>query len=258
MFTSIGPVSLHLFAHHIAWAVLLSAGTAYVVLRRGYPARALADVLTAAMVLGVVGARLEYALLNPELFAGNLRGLITMAPGGLDWHGAVVGGLLGVWIIARLHGLPACVLLDAAAPAPPMIAFAGWTACREVGCVSGVEVETLAYYPVWLVTEGRDVFGLIAPRYDTHTFGQALAVGLVLLTALLWMTGALAARPGGCFWLVLALLSAGMAAVGTVRGDYTPMPGGLRADLYLDGVLFALAAVMLGWGLHRAPRQTLP
>ncbi len=254
MFTSIGPISLHLFAHHIAWAVLFSAGIAYYQLRDAFPTRALADALVAAVVLGVIGARVEYALLNPDVFTGNVRGLFTLTPGGLDWHGALIGAVAGLGLAARLHQMPLAALLEALTPALPLIAFAGWTACRAIGCVYGTEVETLAFYPAWQVTEGRDIFGLMAPRYDTHTFGQALALALVLLTAALWMVGAFAARPGVRFWLVMLLFSGGMAAIGTVRGDYTPTLAGVRADQGLDAVLVVFALVML----LRAARHTPP
>ncbi|MEM6530070.1 MAG: prolipoprotein diacylglyceryl transferase family protein, partial [Chloroflexota bacterium] len=244
MFTSIGRFTFHTFTLYLSMALLCSIAIALFRLRRTLPLRAVADAAVVAIVCGFALARAEYALLNADLFVGNVRGVFTMRPGGLDWHGALFGALFGVWIVAKLRRIDVSLLLDAFAPALPLLAFAGWTACRAVGCVYGEEVQTLALYPAWLVTEGRDIFGIIAPRYDTHTFGQGVAWVLLVMVAVFWLWDVPRQRPGVRFWLVLALFTAGMLAIGTVRGDYAPVVG-LRADVWLDVAVLALATTGL-------------
>ncbi|MEL6150337.1 MAG: prolipoprotein diacylglyceryl transferase family protein, partial [Chloroflexota bacterium] len=213
MFTAIGRFTFHTFTLYLSVALLCSVAVAWLRLRRTVPARAIADAALVALVFGFVLARAEYVLLNRDLFAGNLQGVFAMRPGGMDWHGAVIGGVLGVWIVEKLRKLPAPTLLEAFAPAVPLVAFAGWTACRAVGCVYGTEVQTLALYPVWMVTEGRDIFGIVAPRYDTHTFGQVLSWVLLVMVGVFWLRDVPRNRPGVQFWLVVALFTTGMLAI---------------------------------------------
>jgi hypothetical protein len=82
------------------------------------------------------------------------------------------------------------------------------------------------------------VYGIVAPRWNTPLFGVALAVlvGLVML-ACAWRGWARGRR----VWLALALLSAGMFALGFVRGDSSPILLNLRADQILDLLILAIS-----------------
>lgn len=255
MFTSIGRFIVPTFSLYLTLAIVAAGAVCVFRLRERVPLRPLVNCLLAALVLGVAFARVEYVLLNGDVFAGRLVDALTRRPGGLDWHGAFLGALLGLVIAARVQRVDVPVLLDACTPALPMLAFAGWTACRWIGCVYGTEVQTLAFYPAWTVTEGRDIFGIIAPRYDTHRFGQALGWLLLVLTAVMWLWGLLAKRPAARFWTVAVLFCAGMLAIGFFRADYAPTLGGIRADRYLDTVLLMGTVVMLVRSLTR-PQNT--
>lgn len=122
-----------------------------------------------------------------------------------------------------------------------------WWGCLGAACGYGAEVDTLARYPAWAVAELPDVYGLPAPRWNTQVFGMALGAALLPLMALLAARGWLRGRR---FWLALALLSAGMFAIGFVRADYAPTLAGLRADQWLDLILMTLA---LRWLLADRP-----
>ncbi len=174
------------------------------------------DVCLGAFAGGIVGARVGHVLLNWSYFADNLSEALRPSAGGLDWHGAVVGGLIGLALVARWRRVPLRDLIDALSPALPLLAFAGWLGCWAAVCGYGAEVDTLAHYPAFAVAETRDVYGIIAPRYNTQLFGMALALALLVLSAVLIRRGWLRYRR---FWLLLALLSAGMFGIGFFRGD---------------------------------------
>lgn len=206
-----------------------------------------ADVCLAALAGGLVGARVIHVLLQWSYFADNPGEAFRLNAGGLDWHGAVLGGLVGLGLVTRWRRLPFHHTLDALTPALPLLALASWVGCLAAFCGYGAEVATLAYYPAYAASETPDVYGIVAPRYNTQWFGIALAVCLLLIVALLqWRRGHrrgwLATRR---FWLVLALLSLGMFAIGFFRGDPVPVIAGLRADQVLD----LLLAVLSGWQL---------
>jgi hypothetical protein len=65
--------------------------------------------------------------------------------------------------------------------------------------------------------------------------------GLALATLLIyrgWLRG-------GRFWLLLALLSVGMFAIGFVRADFADELAGLRADQWLDLITVVLSLLLL-------------
>lgn len=261
MFITVEGVRLSVFTLYNILAITLSVLIAGYHLRRSYPLPTIADLLTAAVVLGVIGARAEYAALNWDVFAADWRTLIDARPGGLGWHGAAFGAWLGITLAARWHKLDTEPLIAALAPALPLIAFASWTACRSFGCVYGTEVETLALYPAWLVTEGRDIFGIIAPRYDTHTFGQALAWSLLVIVGVLWISNAQRIPPAAITWGIWITFCIGMLLIGMMRSDQTPRWLGMRADQWLDIALGggALAQIIhLRHRFRRCPTESSP
>jgi prolipoprotein diacylglyceryltransferase len=241
MFTQIGPWTVHTFTLYLSLAMALSLALAGFMLHQTVPLAALGNALTGAVFLGLLLARIEYALLNWEVFAATPLGVLRGGAGGLSWHGGFIGALLGLWLGARLSGISVVPIVAAAAPAPGLLAFATWTGCRIVGCAYGVEVETLAYYPAWAVTEGRDIYGLLAPRYDTHTYGQVAALLLIIVVGGWW------ARRGASpalTWGGLAALAGATAAIGAFRGDPSPTVIGLRVDQMLDIAVALVAAAM--------------
>lgn len=242
-------VPIYSLALTVGIALSIGIGIRRAALRRG----AVVDLCLSAFAGGIVGARLGHVLLNWAYFADNLSEALRPSAGGLDWHGALLGGLIGLSLVARWRKLALRDLLDALAPALPLLAFAGWLGCWAAVCGYGAEVDTLAHYPAFAVAETRDVYGIVAPRYNTQVFGMTLAFALLLLSALLTQRGWLKYHR---FWLLLALLSAGMFAIGFFRGDYAPVVAGIRADQVLDigMLLWSIGALILNrWGEPRQP-----
>ncbi len=195
------------------------------------------DVVLAAVVLGLIGARLEYVALTWEYFAAHTDEILRLELGGLGWHGAVLGAYAGIALMARWRELDQRALLSRWAWALPLIALAGWIGCAAAGCGYGREVDTLANYPDWLVWETRDVYGILAPRYATARFGMVLAVISTLV--------GIRTRGERRFWIMLALLSAGMFGIGFLRADASPLVIGLRADQVLDAGFLVVAVQRL-------------
>lgn len=234
--TVIGPFSLQTFTLAVALAVMAAAGVG---LRRAADRRgAWADAYLVALALGAIGARVGHVLLNWEHFAYNTADIWRLAAGGLDWHGAVTGGLIGLIIGARWRSLSGAELLDSLTMALPLIALAGWWGCWAAHCGYGAEVDTLANHPPFAVSEGPDVYGILAPRYNTQIFGLLLALVTLLIASALVRLRWMRYRR---FGLILAFLSVGMFTIGFVRGDYAAIIGGLRADQWLD-----LGTLLLG------------
>lgn len=223
-------VPIYSLALAVGIALSIGVGIRRMALRPG----TVVDTCLGAFAGGVVGARIGHILLNWSYFADNLSDALRPGAGGLDWHGALIGGLIGLALVARWRKLALRDLLDALAPALPLLAFAGWLGCWAAVCGYGAEVDTLARYPAF-AAETRDVYGIVAPRYNTQVFGMALALILLIFSIILVRRGWLSDRR---FWLLLALLSAGMFVIGFFRGDYAPVVAGLRAHQVLDAIFF--------------------
>lgn len=274
LYTQIGPWRLHTFTLALGVVVVLSL---VLVARRRTPRGAVIDACLGALVGGGGVARLFHVLLNWNYFADNLTEARTIGAGGLEWHGAVLGGIVGLWIVVRVQRYWARtrkiaslqllsvsqwfnVSLDWLTPALPLIGLGAWYGCLAVGCGYGLEVDTLANYPAWAASEYVDVYGIVLPRLNTPYFGMALCgLGLVFVAVSGWWqrkrqpnhmerTAKMPSlRSGMRFWLVLALLSGGMFVIGFFRGDRTFVWFGLRADQMLDVVMTLWALTIVGY-----------
>ena len=123
----IGPVTLHTFGLMFALA-FLAAGA--VVGRRlkelGKPVDWAYEVIFAAMVGGLVGSRVYYAIQNHaggEIFSGS----------GLVWYGGAIGGALAVLAWAWYRGFFGLTLLDLTAPALALGYAIGRIGCQLSG-----------------------------------------------------------------------------------------------------------------------------
>ena len=249
-YTSFGPLTLQTFTLALALAILASIGIG--VYRTATPRGHVIDACLGALALGIIGARAGHVLLNWEHFAYNTRDIPRLYTGGLDWHGALLGGLVGLVLVTHWRRIALRPVLDALTPALPLLALAGWWGCMAANCAFGAEVDTLANYPPLLVAERPDVYGIPAPRYNTQLFGLILSALALGLAALLLWRGWLPLRR---FWWVLALLSLGMFGIGFFRADFAIMVRGLRADQWLDLAVLALA--LAGAVFSRAPHRWL-
>jgi phosphatidylglycerol:prolipoprotein diacylglycerol transferase len=217
-----------------------------------------ANIYLIALLGAVAGARLFHVLLNWNYFADALNEITMISLGGLDWHGAVLGGIVGLLLVLKIQNfvgtrralslhIPSApeipsfhALLDALTPALPLVGLAGWWGCLAASCGYGTQVDNLSHYPAFAVAETADVYGIVVPRYNTQNFGLILSAVVLLVVALLFWRGWLRYRR---FWLTLFALSVGMFVIGFFRGDHALIFAGLRADQLLD-LLFAAGAVI--------------
>lgn len=238
---TLGPLTLETFSALIAAAVIFGlAVVTGAASQRGHSLRRGFDAGLGGVIGGVIGARLLHVLLWWPYFQDNRGEAFNLAAGGLSWHGALYGGLIGLWLAAQWRGVALRPLLDALALAWPLGVMAGWGACWAAACGWGAEVWTLADYPAWAVSEAPDGFGISAPRYNTQFFGVILGVGLLLVMALLVWRG----RGRGLrLWIALILTGAGMFVHGFWRGDGLAGPlVNLTWDQALDLSVIAISA----------------
>lgn len=109
----LGPLAVHWYGIIIVVSVLVAAYIASLeAKRRGQDPDHVWNALLLCLVLGIIGARLYHVFSSPrggmvgwDYYRQNPLAILQIWHGGLAIYGAVAGGLLGVYIYARLNKL---------------------------------------------------------------------------------------------------------------------------------------------------------
>ncbi|MBN1886572.1 MAG: prolipoprotein diacylglyceryl transferase [Thermoflexales bacterium] len=227
---------------------------AWIARRRRLPVWPVLDTLLAALAVGVVGGRAAYVGLNWAYFGEHLCEALQWWRGGLMWQAGLACGLAGAVAYARVKRLPVRDILDACTPGLALGCGLGWLACYTASCAYGAPVWPGE--PLWFTAADLpDVYGIREPRVAVQWLGMAwagmswlLAYGTQHAASLRSKDGKQLLQPGAYFALFMGLYSAGVFALGFVRGDEIATIGRLRFDQAADAV-FALVA--LGYIVYR-------
>jgi phosphatidylglycerol---prolipoprotein diacylglyceryl transferase len=175
----LGPITLQTFGIMFALAFIVAGA---LIARRlqewGKPPDWAYEIILAALVCGLVGARLDFIIENYDSVKNDLLGNISSGAG-LVWYGGAIGGAIGVGLWAWWRGMLNAALLDLCA-APLALGYA----IGRIGCqVSGDGDYGKAWNGPWAMaypngTEPIDETVHPTPIYET------LAMGLVAY--LLW------------------------------------------------------------------------
>ncbi|QNO16069.1 prolipoprotein diacylglyceryl transferase [Alkalicella caledoniensis] len=115
---NIGGIGIHLFG--ITMALGIVAGL-YIVVRevkrKGLELEKTFDLAFYTIIVGVVGARLNYILaFNPSFYFNNPKEIFMIQNGGLSIQGALIAGIVfAIWYMKR-NGMPVWKTADAFAP----------------------------------------------------------------------------------------------------------------------------------------------
>jgi phosphatidylglycerol---prolipoprotein diacylglyceryl transferase len=193
----IGPITLQTFG--IMFALAFIAAGAVVAKRLselGKPPDWAYELIFAALIGGVAGARLDFIIQNWAAVADDPIGNIFSGTG-LVWFGGMIGGAIGVLIWARFRGMLNLRLLDLTAPA-----LALGYAVGRIGCqVSGDGDYGIPWDGPWAMAYPDGTVPTDVPVHPTPIY-ETLAMGLVAYA--LWRLR-FSFRPGLLFALYLVL-----------------------------------------------------
>ena len=246
----LGPFELKTFGLMFALGFLAAGG---VVARRfdelGKPRDWAYEMVFAALVGGLVGARVYYLAQNWDDVSHDLIGNL-FSGSGLVWYGGALGGALAVFLWAWWRGFLGLVLLDVAAPALAVGYAIGRIGCQVSGDGDYGKASDLPWamsYPDGTVPTDERVHP--TPVYET------LATGLIAW--LLWRLRD-RFRPGILFALYLVLSGLERFLVEflrrndeTVAGLTTPQVESLV--LMLIGTVWILAVSRRPGGIAAQP-----
>ena len=248
MLAQIGPFTFYTYTVLMDAGLALALAALYFQAPSGRAWRWL-DLGLAAIIGGLVGARLLYVAVNAEYYLPHIDEVVQVWQGGLSWLGAPAGAVLGAWLYAQRRREPLWPVLDALALPFGLLSLLAWGGCLAAGAAYGYAV-TPGQFPAWFVSQTPDIFGLVAPRFPTQALGLAWSV-LVLLVV--WGTrGGPGARwPAGAVGAyALSLAALGVFILDFTRGDPAPLIAGYRSDVV--GAALVLVAATVAWAVRVA------
>jgi phosphatidylglycerol:prolipoprotein diacylglycerol transferase len=230
----LGPLTLQTFG--ICFALgFLAAGA--VIARRleeiGKPRDWAYEMGFAALVGGLIGARIDYVIQNWDSVSDDVLGGLFGGTG-LVWLGGVIGGAIAVMLWARWRGFLELRMFDLAAPA-----LAIGNAIGRVGCqLSGDGDYGRATDLAWGMAYPEGTVRTLQEVHPTPVF-ETLAMGLIALA--LWGLRD-RVRPGGLFALYLVLAGAERLLIEFIRRNDDFVLGLTEAQL--------ISAAMVIGGLY--------
>lgn len=227
----LGPLTLQTFG--ICFALGFVAAGAVVARRLeeiGRPRDWAYEMLFAALIGGLIGARLDYVLQNWDDVSDDVLGGLFGGTG-LVWLGGVIGGAIAVLLWARWRGFLQLAMIDAAAPA-----LAVGNAIGRVGCqLSGDGDYGKATDMPWGMAYPEGTVPTTEEVHPTPVF-ESLAMGLVALV--LWQLRD-RVRPGGLFALYLVLAGLERLLVEFIRRNDALALGLTQAQLISVAMIVA-------------------
>jgi phosphatidylglycerol:prolipoprotein diacylglycerol transferase len=232
----IGPLTLQSFGICFAGGFAACALVAARRLRElGKPVDWAYETIFAALVGGLVGARVDYIAQNWDSARHDLLGSL-FSGSGLVWLGGVVGGAIAVLVWARWRGFLGLALLDYCSP---LLAL-GYAVGR-IGCqVSGDGDYGTASNLPWAMAYPHGTKPIRTEVQPTPIY-ESLAMGLIALA--LWRLRD-RVRPGILFALWLVLSGAERVLVEIIRRN-DAVVAGLTLPQLLSLAMVAAGAAWL-------------
>ncbi|MFH1185411.1 MAG: prolipoprotein diacylglyceryl transferase family protein [Chloroflexota bacterium] len=246
-FLRVGPLLVQLPG--LALLAGIWIGTTFVekeALRLRLHASAVLNMIMYALIGGLVGARLLYALEHLSAYLAAPLSLLALSATALDASGGMLIGATAAFLYGRAKWLPLRATLDALAPGLATFMIALGVANILSGNGYGSPLE--APWAIYLWGEYRQ---------PTQVYETLLAVG-VLLAWKFMPAGSLS--PGNRFWQVVSLSAAARLFTEAFHADSVITPGGFRLAQVVALLLLAAALYMsrrwstaAGEGRRRTP-----
>ena len=278
-------VAFTLFGRDVYWyGVLMALGiliAVWLTLKEGKRKRLTEDdILDMCLVIipsGVVGARLYYVIFEWASYASNPIRALYIWEGGLAIYGAVIGGLLGMFIYSRVRKIRFLKLADCIAPGLVLAQAIGrWgNFFNQEAYGLPVTPEMLAahpilgYFPISVAIEGTHYFDkAVCTACATAANGAHLHLATffyesawcLIVFVVLWLTRKRVKHDGDTFFLYVLLYSLERTFVEGLRGDslwiIKPSAAGMTDGVRVSQALsFLLFVGVLVFFIIRAVRE---
>ena len=193
-----------------------------------------------AVIFGFVGARLTHVIDNWSYYSQDLVEILAVQKGGLGWYGALVGGIVGVAICARLNKFSLARFADAVAPGIILGLSIG-----RIGCtLNGDSPGTLTSLPWGFVYTHPDSFSPV--WVSTHPAAVYEILWNVVILTVLWRLWKRLQPDGGLFLVSLVLYSVGRFVISWFRAEDHVL-GPLHQSHLISIAIFIVAVGLLAY-----------
>ena len=241
----LGPITLQTFGICFAIAFLLAGALVARRLREiGEDPDWSYELIFAALIGGLIGARVDYLIQNWSDVSDDILGSV-FSGSGLVWLGGGIGGALGVVLWARWRGFLRLELLDLCAPGLALGYAIGRVGCQLSGDGDyGIESDLpwAMAYPEGTVATTEEVHP--TPVYETLAMGVAALVLWHLRDRF---------RPGILFAIYLVIAGVERFLIELIRRNDAVVAGLTQAQLFS----IVMAIVGAAWLLRARGRGGL-
>ena len=203
------------------------------------PKDTMLDLVLITVPAGIIGSRIYYVLMKLDEYIANPLSILYIWQGGVAIYGAVIGGVLGLWIYGRKKKIPIASLLDIVAPGLILAQAIGrWGNYFNAEAFGPVITNAFwQFFPAGvLISEGG------ARVWHVATFFYESMWNLAVF-AVLWLTRRRMKRRGDVFLWYMALYGCGRFLVEQLRTDSLYLLG-MRVSQIVSLVLCVAVAVV--------------
>lgn len=231
----LGPIQIRSFGVFLVLAFLLAT---FVLWRegqkQGYNEEKLLDLALISIFSGFIGARVYYVLTNWVYYSGRFGDAFKFWEGGLAFHGALLGGFVGVWGFTRRNKWPFLQVADFASLAVLLGEIVG-----KIGSLLNGDDYGLQSKLPWAM----QIPGVIGRRHPSPIYE---AIILLIIYIFLLKKYRVKERSGGIFFSFLTSLGVGRLVSEIFRDNPTYILG-LKEGFWGGSVLVLLGSSGLYW-----------
>ncbi|MCL2653097.1 MAG: prolipoprotein diacylglyceryl transferase [Propionibacteriaceae bacterium] len=250
----IGPLNIHMYSLTMVTAIIVAfVWSTRRVVQKGGDADAFEGIGLAAVICGVIGARLYHVITQAEWYFGPGRdpwNALRIWDGGLGVIGSIIGGALAVWVICRRKGISTADVTDAIAPTVLV--------AQAIGRVGNYFNQEAFGKPTTLPW-GLKVDPAYRPagysQYETFhpTFVYEGLWNLLGCVLILWAERRFKLQHGKVITLYVMWYSFGRFFIELIRIDPVTVILGVRINNWTDGIIFLAAVAVFILLMRRFP-----
>ena len=253
----LGPLTIHFYA----LCILAGITAAYIWGSRRWQQRGgdkdnFFDIVFAAVIAGVIGARIYHVVTVPGSYfgpGGDPISVLFIWQGGLAIVGAIMGGALAAWLMCRRKQVSFAVFADSIAPtlflAQALGRFGNWFNQELYGGPTSVPWAL----EISCEQNGGIIAGCVAGTYHP-TFLYEILWNLAMMVIVLVISERLQIGGGRVFWMYAMGYTAGRSWIETMRINDSSIILGQRINTLVAVLIFIIALVMFILLTRRAQR----
>lgn len=237
----IGNISLYTYGLFVALGFLTALGIARLEARRvGENPAHILDLGFYMLIAAIVGARLFFLAVNPEVISESPWAVFQIWRGGLVFYGGFIAALITAIVYLRKIKVPFFRVADIFAPGLAAGHAVGRIGCFFAGCCYGKSCDL-----PWAVVF-KDPLSLAPLGEHLHPTQLYSVIGNLLIFTFLWIFRKRTRYTGQLFWLYVLLYGLVRAFLEIFRGDPRGLLfDGISVSQGIGLVLAASAAVIL-------------